>query len=225
MIDTTADKLLLVLSTDWFAPYWPSIGLYVAKDKKADVQRRLREEVRRSFLGRTYWHAAFDASRVESTSGALLAAFEGNAGEATRQALLALAGKGQLVHESGREIWLLSTMTEMLVDSGDESLSADLIDAIRRAWNLSQSGSTDWLEVCEGSSTEWDLSVQSLTPDIPCWLADFIAAEIEDVDQFGMFWSELHRLATESMIDGLRDWYKAAAIALTDEDVDLRCIQ
>ncbi len=224
MVDATADKLLLLLSTDWFAPYWSSIGLYVAQDKKGETQRLLREEVRRSFLGRTYWRAAFDAPRIESTSGALLAAFEGTAGDATKQTLLALVGRGQLVQESARETWLLSTMTEMLVDSGDESLSAELIDAIRAAWNLSQIGSMNWREICEGSSTEWDQSVRSLTPDLPCWLADFVATEIKDMDQFGMFWSELHRLATESMIDGLKGWYKATALVLTGEDVDLRCI-
>lgn len=222
MVDATADSLLLLLSTDWFAPYWPSIGLYVDQDEKREIQRLLRDEARRSFFGRTYWHAAFDAARMEATRKALFGAFEGSAGAATKQTLLALVGRGELVQESARETWLLSTMTEMLVDSGEESLSSELVDAIRSAWSLSQTGSMNWRDICEMANTEWDRSVRSLTPDLPCWLADFVTADIKDMDQFGMFWSELHQLVTEAMIDDLKGWYKTTALALTGEDVDLR---
>jgi hypothetical protein len=139
-----------------------------------------------------------------------------------KSTLLVLVGKGAQVQESARETWLISTMTEMLVDSGEESLFPELVDAIRSAWSVSQTGSMNWRDICEMASTEWDQSVRALTPDLPCWLADFVAIDIKDMDQFGMFWSELHQLATETMIDSLKGWYKVTALTLTGEDVDLR---
>jgi hypothetical protein len=225
MIDATADKLLLLLSTDWFAPYWPSIGLWVNRDNKHGIQRLLRAEAQRVFVGRTYWHAAFDSARLEATSTALLSAFENYGEIEAGKRLVALIGREPSIQEPAKEAWLLSTMTEMLADSGDESLPAELLNAVRAAWSVAQIGSRSWRDICEKASAEWDAVIQRLTPDLTCWLADFVAVEIQDIDSFGLFWSDFRQLQTEQMVNRLKDWYRTTAHSLTGEAIELRCAE
>lgn len=220
MIDTTADKLLLLLSTDWFAPYWPSIGLWVNRGNKNEIQRLLRHEARRVFIGGTYWQADFEVARLEETNTALLSAFEECRESQAKKRLIALINPEISSQELAKDVWLLSTMTEMLANSGDESLPTELVNAVRLVWGRAQIGAISWRDICENASTEWDVAIKSLTPDLHCWLADFVAVEIKDLDAFGLFWSDFRKLQTEKMVNALKDWYRATAHALTGEVIE-----
>jgi hypothetical protein len=220
MVDPIADKFVLLLSTDWFFPYWPCLGLYVSPKEKAQIQRALREEIQRSFLGKTYWRASFESARVESTYRALFEAFKRAGRDTTADALAALTEKRATGAESNRDAWLLATMTEMLADSGDRYLSSDLVDAVQKAWQLSRTGTVNLGTLCEQSSTEWDVAIRALTPDLPDWLATFLSTEIQLTDQFGIFWSEFQHTASASQIEELKQWYRATSHALTGEYVD-----
>jgi len=215
--DARADKVLLLLSTDWFAPYWPTLGLYLPADRKRAVQADLREEVRRVFVGATYWHAHFDPERVQSTERALLQAFRE---DLAASRAIASAVQGSVPQEQNADVWLLSSMTEMLIASGDNTLSAKIVESARLAWQMAQGQVHDWRDICTRSQSNWDETIKSLTPDLPCWLADFVAVELQSVDAFGMYWSELTEAISSTERNELVRWYERTAQELTGDKID-----
>lgn len=215
--DARADKVLLLLSTGWFGPYWPVLGLYLPAARKGSIQAALREEVRRVFVGATYWHAHFDQDRMQSTERALLRAF-GEDPAASR--VLAKVLQGSVPQDQAADVWLLSSMTEMLIASGDATLSARVVDSAQLAWQMAQGQVQDWCDICTRSKSSWDETVKSLTPDLPCWLADFVAVDLQSVDAFGMYWSELAGTVTPTERNELVRWYERTAQELTGEKID-----
>lgn len=222
MVDIAGDKLLLLLSTDWFAPYWSCVGLYLPEQEKLEVQSHLREEVRHSFAEETYWNAPFDAERVQRTRQALLHAFAGNAVAArTIDSLL----QHSTPSEDAGPSWLLSGMTEMLLGGSDEQVSMEVVDFARAAWHVASMGSKNWRDLCSRSNSSWDETVKGLTPDLPCWLADVLTVEIQVTDTFGLYWSELRDAMNAKQRGELLQWYEKTALDLTGEAIDLGALQ
>lgn len=217
MDDARADKVLLLLSTDWFAPYWPTLGIYLPADRKRAVQTELREEVRRAFVGATYWHAHFDPERIQSTKRALLQAFRQ---DLVASRAISSAVQGSVPLEQSADVWLLSSMTEMLISSGDDTLTAKIVESARCAWQTAQGQAHDWRDICTRSQSNWDMFIKSLTPDLPCWLADFVTIELQSLDAFGMYWAEFTEAIGSTERNELVRWYERTAQELTAGKID-----
>ena len=56
------------------------------------------------------------------------------------------------------------------------------------------------------SQTEWDVFIQSLTPDLPTNLTDFLRA-IETQDYFEQLWASIHSELPISESHALLEWY------------------
>src|SRR5947199_10858238 len=65
--------LVLLLSTDWFLPYWAEIGIDVAEDKKIGIQQGCREIVEEILGGddSTFLRSFSERHRREAGSGFL----------------------------------------------------------------------------------------------------------------------------------------------------------
>ena len=219
--DSRADKVLLLLSTDWFAPFWPSLGLYLSKEKRCSIQSDLREEVRRVFVGTTYWNAHFNPERMQSTERALLQAFSEES--AASRALKSIL-RGSVSQDETPNVWLLSSMTEMLIASGDDTLPAKVIENAHHAWQMAQGQVRNWCDICMRSQSGWDETIKNLTPDLPCWLADFVAVGLQSVDVFGMYWSELAGIVSFSERNELVRWYERTAQVLIGDKIDFSAL-
>lgn len=216
MVNTLADKLLLLLSTDWFAPYWPSLGLFLPRAAKANAQSALRAEVRQAFEGSTYWNTSFEPARVARTRAALTRAFSKHERAA---AVIGSLLERSAVSDTVSESWLLSSMTELLVNSGVDEVSGEVIELARAAWHTATVGSMDWSDLCVRSDSDWDRTIKALTPDLPSWLGDFVAIDLQCVDSFGLFWSEVRDTLTLDQRNELRHWYERTALDLTGQAV------
>src|SRR6516225_6613441 len=62
------DKVIMLLSTDWFFSEWPIIGIVIDDKKKKVLQHGCREIVRKMVSGATeYWLISFSAKRTQET--------------------------------------------------------------------------------------------------------------------------------------------------------------
>jgi hypothetical protein len=71
--DNAADKVAMLLSTDWFQPYWPAIDLNATLESIACIQKGCRGIVNR-IVGEAeeYWLISFAEERVRATREAVL---------------------------------------------------------------------------------------------------------------------------------------------------------
>jgi hypothetical protein len=59
------DKLVFLLSTDWFKPYWSGIGIDIDEAAKTSVQQGCREIVAQILSGtKSYYLASFSDDRT-----------------------------------------------------------------------------------------------------------------------------------------------------------------
>ena len=62
------DRLVLLLSADWFFPYWDLIGIFTNNKRKSLLSEGCREIVRQIMSTATrYWHTNFSEARVKET--------------------------------------------------------------------------------------------------------------------------------------------------------------
>src|SRR3954452_1499624 len=66
------DNVAMLLSSDWFFPYWSSIGIFT-EDKRKSVLREGCREIVRQIIGDAtqYWHINFSVARVNETRAML----------------------------------------------------------------------------------------------------------------------------------------------------------
>jgi hypothetical protein len=94
-----------------------------------------------------------------------------------------------------------------------------VIELARAAWQQVIAEPVDWEDLCMRSDSDWDVAVKRLTPDLPCWLADFVAVDIQCADSVGLFWAEVRHNLTLDQCSELRRWYERTALDLTGESV------
>lgn len=175
--DTTADYFAMLLSTDWFLPYWSVVGINAA-DSRTCFQQGCRKVVREMLAGAdNYYLISFAAERVA----------------ATREALYALAATCQLEagaihklknicaprsarHDQHRTAWMLAmVLDELLLDT---ELDGD-IKAVLQSANQQLNFDGEILQqCCLQSQTPWDTYIRQLTPELPTSLTDWISAAV-----------------------------------------------
>src|SRR5580698_2995681 len=111
------DKLVMLLSSDWFFPYWDLIGIFTNKKRKSLLSEGCREIVRQIMSTATqYWHTNFSEARVKETRAmldALIKRCDLEQVNANRIASL-ISTEDSHVDEGTR--WLIVCMTEQLLD-------------------------------------------------------------------------------------------------------------
>lgn len=225
MVNTMADKLLLLLSTDWFQDFWPAVGVRVRANKTISLKQDLRREVASLLTGVSdYWSITFDSERVDRTRSALYEAtqkYQADDGVLKRIQEVVL---GNEVSPAERdESWLLSSLTEMLmsgqVDGSSATLSSNVVDRLKARWASLEQVSPALRRRCLDSTSEWDIYVRSLTPGLPTFLADF-AQEIVGTDRFRTFWAIAKADLMPAEREQLIAWYRATGSELTGQAVE-----
>ena len=63
-----SDDLVMLLSTDWFLPYWFVLGIGAEDERKVCVKEGCRKIVKQIMSGaREYWHVSFSEERISET--------------------------------------------------------------------------------------------------------------------------------------------------------------
>lgn len=177
-LDTTIDSVVMLLSTDWFLPYWSVIGVAAAEGKLC-IQAGCRQIVQDLMNGASdYYGADFSEERLTTT----------------RQSIYSLAKQCALVKSDEMKLtdlvesqpdreqfykgaWLFRILAKKLVK--DRELNAQtraiLEDATREQ---AVKDAVNFEQLCSESNSQWDKYVQSLTPDIPTSLANFLSVDL-----------------------------------------------
>lgn len=186
-VDTTVDKAAMLLSTDWFSPYWSVIG--IEAEKQRECFRNGCRDIVRQFVGdaETYYLLDFSQGRLERTREDLR--------QLARSCKLAKADAARIndvsADKPGRDqlektAWLFRNLHEQLLQ--DEELDHQIKSVLMRCrTKFSLADGLNFEEMCQHASTPWDIYIKSLTPELPESLAYFVSsgllaiAELTDV--------------------------------------------
>lgn len=198
--DTTADKLAMLLSTDWFLPHWSIIGIDPCSNGIA-FQQTFRNIVR-DLVGEAtdYYLISFTDQRIAATREALVrAAVECSLPPGGAMQIEQICTPNPYRDEQHKSAWVLLDIVgpELLQDQ-------HLEPTIRTALN----GAKQWFKFdaelidrqCVESGTPWDSYIRDLTPDQPSSLSDFVTAGLIVEAQFAFVLKELTTTQRELLL-------------------------
>jgi hypothetical protein len=222
--DTMVDKAAMLLSTDWFAPYWTVIGIE-AENEKQYFQNGCRDIVRR-LVGDAadYYLIDFSENRIEQTRKDLrLLARTCKLSKAAVTRIDELAANKSGRNQLEKTAWLFRHLCDELLTDNDLNQQVKPVLERSRA-KFSIANELNFEEICLRSSTLWDSYIKSLTPELPASLAHLVStgllaiAELADVlrqldtSQRAQLHARFQVLATRlTGVERDRDWSDAAA--------------
>jgi hypothetical protein len=223
-----SDKIVMVLSADWFAPFWKAFGLVTTQQEQAHVQRAARETVRDLMKGRdTYWNVDFDEGRIARTAKMFREGMRTMSEATVSQICNLLEDEDSASKPVATTLWLFGALCDQLAGthSNTNNLRIDhaTVETIRSLWRSSaDAGNADEMEHASlRSATQWDQYLRSLTPDLPTSLADWSAIHLRQPDRFRRFWAHLFWLISAQDRQHLLEWLTAEAKMLADPTFEL----
>jgi hypothetical protein len=214
--DTMVDHAAMLLSTDWFAPYWNVIGIEADRQKQC-LQDGCRAIVRRVVGGaQDYYLIDFSHDRIEKTREDLHLLVRNcklSKAAATRVEELAAhkSGRDQL----GKTAWLFRNLHDELVN--DQTLDQQIRTALTRSRSkFSFASGLNFEEICLRSSTAWDEYIRGLTPELPASLAYLVSTDLLAVAEL----SDVLKQLTNGQREHLHARFRAAASALTGVEME-----
>lgn len=176
--DTTADKTVMLLSTDWFLPYWCLIGIESDKEKQC-FQNGCREIVLQLISDASdYYLVNFSAERLDRTRQSLRGL--SRRCKLVPAALIAL--EELLANRSDRDqlqktAWLFRSLhEEILADREVEPSTKTVLAHIRSKFAFADDLPLE--QICLQSTTSWDQYIRSLTPELPASLAHLVSTSL-----------------------------------------------
>jgi hypothetical protein len=209
----------MLLSTDWFLPYWPAADLSVEPPARASLQQDCRAVVR-AIVGSapSYWLVSFAEPRISESNRQFMAALQRLAlHQATIGRISEIVRRLPEEDPESTSVWVLADLTRRLIFHKAESptgISAIAEDVLGDAWKMCAPRTPEFEEVCRQSASEWDRYITSLTPDLPTMLADF-ASSIVLRNQLLCYWHNVHKTLSAVEKSALVRWYCAEAAAMT----------
>lgn len=219
------DKLVMLLSADWFLPHWQLIGINAEDGKKPLLQDGCREIVRQIMSGaKQYWEIDFSPERVRKSRSVLEALLRRcELEEAAIDRINSLISGQESPIDDGTR-WLIVSMTEQLLDNSTTDgppLHTAIKEALRKEWRQwHHLGEVDFKELCLTSTSNWDRYLRSTTPDLPGMLADYVSA-IASQSKFDVLWGFINAKLTVKQRHELLSWYRSMGQALTGEPLRL----
>src|SRR5437867_4565357 len=117
MRKTDLDMLTMLLSTDWFLPYWHVLGMGVPGGSKIFAQQGCREIVRQiAGAAKEYWLTDFSEERVDRTNSLLQKLLQKVcSSEFTVSTIISLIGQTEKHAVDEGTSWLLVSLTEQVL--------------------------------------------------------------------------------------------------------------
>jgi hypothetical protein len=213
------DQLIMLLSTDWFKPYWAVLGIDLDKSEKELIQKGCREIVAQIMGGaKEYWLIVFSASRREETRSMFDSLLKGSGSTALLDTAAEWTGMSDEDLKAG---WFFDTLTDELL-SNENSESFELDCAIKSIMVAAQRErmplEIDFRELCEKSKSKWDRDTRQLTPTLPMYLADSLLSFIT-ARRFKSLWFSVQDKLTSEQRSALIGWYRGVAKARAQRDI------
>jgi hypothetical protein len=213
------DHLLLLLSTDWFLPYWTEIGIDIAEDKRVGIQQGCRQIVDEILNGvDSFYLASFSEERKQVTESRFLELSQ----RLDAQPELAAMWKEwrNLSHQELTAV-VECAMLNAQIPSADGSGEVPYLEfAVRvevvKAWETHSLKASVFRDICLSSKTDWDLRMQKLLSS-PRTLVNQLWRVLLD-RRFRAFWADLQKQLTPQQLKDLVSWYRAMVKAKAHED-------
>lgn len=220
----------MLLSTDWFIPYWSTFGLVFSESEQQMVREVSRKVTKELLKGAdTYWGASFSDVRISATRHSFL--------ENLRKSILGAAGVGQLSDalnaardsaEFATTSWLFGALCDQLCGPMDDvtlpKLSSTSLETVKSLWQLSASVEPDGdliERAVKTSATDWDKWLRNATPDLPTYLSDWAITRLRRPDRFRVFWAQLFWAVSQEDKRALKKWLEDEAMKLADPSFTL----
>lgn len=165
--DAEADKLVMLLSADWFYPFWNQVGLDVDDAKRKKLQEHCRALVRELMASYAeYWLTSFAPERIASTYQGLLKSCARLRIPESQSNQIREIVEGVKREEDNGTLWLLGALTRMApkgsYETGVSVLSDDIASIVKKNWP-SEDDDLDFDAISDASQTSWDLYLRKLT--------------------------------------------------------------
>jgi|GEM_PF-1628601 len=224
MKNTSVDKLVMLLSTDWFFDYWSAIGLSSKDENRRLLQKKCQDIVQQQIMidVKEYWLTSFTESRIEKTVAKFLDAVKscGLGNFFLNRVNALLENRNDLLLDVDTA-WLLGSITELIISGtviNDMDEFAPMIkEKIASIWMECDLGGMDFSELCLNSESTWDQYIRGVTPDLPTMVADYVAVEITGKDRFLLFWDRVGKSLPSAQKVNLLNGYKSAAYELSGQ--------
>lgn len=221
------DTISMLFSTDWFFSHWSRVGVNVSGPPACALKEGFRDIVGQIVSGaEQYWLASFSAERLEQTLvriGKLVEHVGVQEPTARRIRDLAVGRPAALIDDT--TAWLLTSITQMLIDDSDGMSVAKLTQPSREillsAFRRSQTNDSDFETESLRSTSPWDVYIRHLTPDLPTYLPDYVSVCILKQSEFERYWNLVRIAATAEQVREIIDWYRSVGVALTGQQIDL----
>lgn len=220
-MEILVDKLVLLLSTDWFDDYWPLIGLQAGNSTRERLRLKCREIVAQIMNGESrYWDISFEDSRIEKTLSLFEESFNNcDVSDNDRKTLMAIASENQdgyLQQFTVEE--LLDSLLSLLVSETDpevlKNITPELASRVIYVYEQTQYQQLDFVGISKVAESAWDKNVQSYTPDLPECLADFALRLCQNPTHICRFWVCLKQCSLLNERELLVKWFEETAIDL-----------
>ncbi|HMH13950.1 MAG TPA: hypothetical protein VK578_12655 [Edaphobacter sp.] len=207
------DTLIMLLSSDWFLPFWNEIGIDFADGSKTAIQEGCRAIVRRFMEDSgSYLHIDFREERWQETNSAFIELLD-SFGAAKLIAALDWCGSPPDDLSTGIMLWAL---TDDALMSGGKGTTPALNDAIRfQIADLSVSSAVDpdkFDEISLQSNSTWDRYLAVLFEETPDALATKACFAVKQ-RRLRSLWNRIRKRLSEQQKGELLSWYRAMAKA------------
>jgi hypothetical protein len=218
-----SDYLIILLSTDWFMPYWTEIGINIDEAMKTGIEQGSREIVKQIMNGADdYYRIDLSPRRRLETENEFVALLRRL--DAETEVTETLEEWSNLSHEKLSSLTWYLNPTLILVKGKYMEGKPDL-DISIQAVIINTSEKYDWdpsryCDICKGSKSEWDIYTHGLM-DNPEMLG-IILWKVLMSHQFRAFWADIRQQLTTTKLEELKSWYRAMTMNLLhDERPDL----
>lgn len=224
--EASADKLVMLLSADWFYPFWNQVGLDIDDSKRKKLQENCRALVRELMANYAeYWLISFAPERIATTyQGLLKSCARLRIPDPQSSQIREIVEGKQIENRQTRTLWLLGMLTRMAVkgsyETGVSVLSDDIASIVKKNWP-SEDDDLDFDAISDASQTSWDLYLRKLTPDLPDCLATYLSVELLDTQRFNAYWLSVSKQLSKDQKQALLNWYRISALALAELEVEL----
>jgi hypothetical protein len=207
------NNLIMLLSTDWFKPYWETIGITMDEPEKSAIQEGCRQIVQQIMSGATeYWLISFSPDHSQETLDNIKAlAKKHKADEAINRAVEEWS---IITEEDMKAGWLFETITEDLLSDGSSMTEYALDSNLKTiVWGMRKNQiftEVDFAELSIKSRSSWDRYITQLTPNLPTYLSDILFTFLK-ARSFKAFWIAILGNLTREQCEELTSWYQNMA--------------
>ena len=215
------DYLVMLLSTDWFGPYWSSIGVEVGEDVRAPLRLGCRDIVRQILSGEEHYYLASLSDKRKAETRATLESLMRNCG--APESLHGVVNRwAALTDDELKAAWICNDFTTDILSGngrkGDPKLDAKIVDGLAASRKNYEIDTFEFSQISLASPSTWDAHVRGLTPEQPTALADNLASVVE-YQRLEELWNSTKARLTVAQKDQLVSWYHEMAKARGRRDI------